>query len=98
MGDKMQRVKGKANETMGKAKVKASKTNASKLDRLRRRCAAGQGQDAAGGRQGAEQGEVNPGAGRGRAAAFPPPTPRDRSAPRGRAAGSAGRRGRHRRR
>ena len=30
MGDKMQRVKGKANETMGKAKVKAAKTNASK--------------------------------------------------------------------
>ena len=30
MGDKMQRVKGKANETMGKAKVKASKTRASK--------------------------------------------------------------------
>ncbi len=29
MGDKMQRVKGKANETMGKAKVKASKTPAS---------------------------------------------------------------------
>ena len=30
MGAKMQQVKGKANETMGKAKVKASKTRASK--------------------------------------------------------------------
>jgi uncharacterized protein YjbJ (UPF0337 family) len=30
MGEKMQQVKGKANETMGKAKVKASKTRASK--------------------------------------------------------------------
>ena len=30
MGDKMQRVKGKGNETMGKAKVAASKTRASK--------------------------------------------------------------------
>jgi uncharacterized protein YjbJ (UPF0337 family) len=30
MGDKMQRVKGKANETMGKTRVSASKTRASK--------------------------------------------------------------------